>query len=376
MRCTLIIHSLNSGGAERVISNMANYWAAKGWKINLLTFDDNSKKTFYDLDPKISHIPLGIAGYSPNPIMGIWNNLTRIQSLRTVIIKSKPNVVISFMNQTNEIVLLATRWLNVPVVVSERNDPASQTTGKIWEQLRQWTYPLADRIVVQTKRAGDYFSSKLQKRICVIPNPVLLPPDEQEISDKLSSGKRSLIAMGRLVPQKGFDMLLEAMAKLKDRYPEWTLTILGEGELRSQLESLRNELGLGDRVHLLGRVKNPHVFLKQADIFIMSSRFEGFPNALCEAMACGLPVISTDCPNGPREIIRDGVDGILVPNEDVSALAVAMERLMCEEKERKRLAERAKEVTERFGLEKVMLIWESLITDVIKEYNVSRSSKV
>ena len=376
MRCTLIIHSLNSGGAERVISNMANYWAAKGWEINLLTFDDNSKKTFYDVDPKISHIPLGIAGYSPNPIMGIWNNLTRIQSLRTVIIKSKPNVVISFMNQTNEIVLLATRWLNVPVVVSERNDPASQTTGKIWEQLRQWTYPLADRIVVQTKRAGDYFSSKLQKRICVIPNPVLLPPDEQEISDKLSSGKRSLIAMGRLVPQKGFDMLLEAMAKLKDRYPEWTLTILGEGELRSQLESLRNELGLGDRVHLLGRVKNPHVFLKQADIFIMSSRFEGFPNALCEAMACGLPVISTDCPNGPREIIRDGVDGILVPNEDVSALAVAMERLMCEEKERKRLAERAKEVTERFGLEKVMLIWESLITDVIKEYNVSRSSKV
>lgn len=367
MRCTLIIHSLNSGGAERVISNMANYWAAKGWEINLLTFDDNSKKTFYDLDPKISHIPLGIAGYSPNPIMGIWNNLTRIQSLRTVIIKSKPNVVISFMNQTNEIVLLATRWLNVPVVVSERNDPASQTTGKIWEQLRQWTYPLADRIVVQTKRAGDYFSSKLQKRICVIPNPVLLPPDEQEISDKLSSGKRSLIAMGRLVPQKGFDMLLEAMAKLKDRYPEWTLTILGEGELRSQLESLRNELGLGDRVHLLGRVKNPHVFLKQADIFIMSSRFEGFPNALCEAMACGLPVISTDCPNGPREIIRDGVDGILVPNEDVSALAAAMERLMYDEKERQSLADRATEVTERFGLEKVMLMWESLITEVIKE---------
>ena len=366
MRCTLIIHSLNSGGAERVISNMANYWAAKGWEINLLTFDDNSKKTSYDLDPKISHIPLGIAGYSPNPIMGIWNNLTRIQSLRTVIIKSKPNVVISFMNQTNEIVLLATRWLNVPVVVSERNDPASQTTGKIWEQLRQWTYPLADRIVVQTKRAGDYFSSKLQKRICVIPNPVLLPPDEKELSDKLL-GERSLIAMGRLVPQKGFDLLLEALAKLKDRYPEWTLTILGEGELRPQLESLRNELGLDDRVHILGRVKNPQAFLKQGDIFIMSSRFEGFPNALCEAMACGLPVISTDCPNGPQEIIRDGIDGILVPNEDVSALAAAMERLMSDEKERQFLADRAKEITERFGLEKVMSIWESLINQAINE---------
>jgi GalNAc-alpha-(1->4)-GalNAc-alpha-(1->3)-diNAcBac-PP-undecaprenol alpha-1,4-N-acetyl-D-galactosaminyltransferase len=365
MRCTLIIYSLTSGGAERVISNMVNYWAAQGWEINLLTFDDN-KKTFYNLDSRISHIPLGIAGYSPNQIMGLWNNLTRIQALRLAIINSKPNVVISFMHQTNEIVLLATRSLKVPVIVSERIDPVRHSTGKIWEQLRQWTYPLADRIVVQTKRAGDYFSSKLQKRICVIPNPVLLPPYQTELSDKLLA-ERSLIAMGRLVPQKGFDLLLEAMAKLKDRYPKWTLTILGEGGLRSQLESLRDELGLGDRVHLVGRVKNPYEFLKQADIFIMSSRFEGFPNALCEAMACGLPVISTDCPNGPREIIRDGVDGILVPNEDVPALAAAMERLMYDEKKRKSLGDLAKKVTERFGLEQVMLAWESLINEAIEE---------
>lgn len=366
MRCTLIIYSLTSGGAERVISRMANYWAAKGWQINLLTFDDGKKPPFYDLDAQISHIHLGIAGYSPNPIIGLWNNLTRIQALRSAIINSKPNVVISFMHQTNEIVLLATRWLKVPVIVSERIDPVRHSTGRIWKQLRQWTYPFADRIVVQTKRAGDYFSSKLQKRICVIPNPVLFPPDEKELSGKLL-GERSLIAMGRLVPQKGFDLLLEAMAKLKDRYPEWTLTILGEGELRPQLESLRDELGLGDRVHLVGRVTNPHEFLQQADIFIMSSRFEGFPNALCEAMSCGLPVISTDCPNGPREIIRDGVDGILVPNENVPALVPAMERLMSDEKERQRLADRAKEVTEKFGLEKVMVIWESLINEVIEE---------
>lgn len=193
-----------------------------------------------------------------------------------------------------------------------------------------------------------------------------MPPNEKKLSNKLL-GERSLIAIGRLVPQKGFDLLLEAFAKLKDRYPEWRLTILGEGGLRPQLESLRDELRLGDRVHLLGKVKKPHEFLQQADIFIMSSRFEGFPNALCEAMACGLSVISTDCPNGPREIIRDGVDGILVPNEDVSALAAAMDRLMYDEKERRSLGDRATEVTKNFGLEKVMSMWESLITEVITE---------
>jgi GalNAc-alpha-(1->4)-GalNAc-alpha-(1->3)-diNAcBac-PP-undecaprenol alpha-1,4-N-acetyl-D-galactosaminyltransferase len=366
MRCTLIINSLTSGGAERVISMMANYWAAKGWEINLLTFDGGTEPPFYDLDSQISHIPLGIAGYSPNPIMGIWNNLTRIQKLRTAIIDSKPNVVISFMHQTNEIVLLATRGLNLPVIVSERNDPAMQTIGKVWTKLRQWTYPFADRIVVQTKRAGIYFSGKLQERIIVIPNPVLLPPNEKKPANRLL-GEKKLIAIGRLEPQKGFDLLLEAMSKLKNSYAEWTLTILGEGEWRSHLESLRDELGLGDRVHLVGRVTNPHEFLKQADIFIMSSRFEGFPNALCEAMACGLAVISTDCPNGPREIIRDAVDGILVPNEDVSALATAIERLMSDEKKCRSLGDRAKEVTDRFGLEKVMLSWESLITEMIEE---------
>jgi GalNAc-alpha-(1->4)-GalNAc-alpha-(1->3)-diNAcBac-PP-undecaprenol alpha-1,4-N-acetyl-D-galactosaminyltransferase len=224
MRCTLIIHSLTSGGAQRVISMMANYWAVKGWEINLLTFDGITEPPFYDIDSQISHIPLGIAGSSPNPIIGLWNNLTRIQKLRTAIINSKPNVVISFMHQTNEIVLLATRCLNLPVIVSERNDPARRTMSNSWTKLRQFTYPFADRIVVQTKRAGDYFSYKLQERICIIPNPVLLPPTEKKYSGQLL-GERSLIAIGRLVPQKGFDLLLEALAKLQNLYPEWTLTI-------------------------------------------------------------------------------------------------------------------------------------------------------
>lgn len=366
MRCTLIISSLSSGGAERVMSRMANYWVKHGWEITLLTFDAGREPPFYHLDDLIAHRPLGFAEISANPIAGIKHNLTNIRVLRAAIVESNPDVVISFMDIPNVIALLATRWLNIPILVSERNDPAMLSIGRIWNSLRQWTYPFADRIVVQTERAGHYFQPELQERIVVMPNPVILPPLETSGSANLP-GERSAIAIGRLVPQKGFDIMLKAFALVKDRYPEWTLTILGEGELRSELESLRQELKLADRVHLPGRVKNPHEFLRQADLFIMSSRFEGFPNALCEAMVCGLPVISADCPNGPREIIRDGVDGILVPSEDVPALAGAMERLMSDPQTRAVLAAAAPEVAERFSLEKVMLMWESLIDRVIKE---------
>lgn len=170
--------------------------------------------------------------------------------------------------------------------------------------------------------------------------------------------------MGRLSEQKHFDLLLQAFANLKDAHPEWTLTILGEGELRSQLEDLRDRLGLKDRVYLPGVVKNPHDFLRQADFFVMSSLFEGFPNAICEAMACGLPVISTDCPSGPREIIREGIDGILVPTEDVSALTAAIQKLMLDQALRQDLGRNALEITERFSLERIMGMWDEILQEV------------
>jgi glycosyltransferase involved in cell wall biosynthesis len=238
--------------------------------------------------------------------------------------------------------------------------------GKIWEQLRHWTYPFANRIIVQTQGARSYFLPRLQTRVEIIPNPVLRFPHNKDLLEG-SLGARSLIAVGRLGREKGFDLLLQAFANLKDAYPEWTLTILGEGALRKELEALGKQLGLSNRLHFLGQVKNPYDYLQQADIFILPSRFEGFPNALCEAMACGLPVIATDCPSGPSEIVRHGIDGILVPNEDVNALTIALERLMSDDRERQRLATRASEVTERFGVEKIMGMWEKLLAELIKE---------
>lgn len=370
IRCTFIINSLNSGGAERVISMMANYWARNGWDISLLLFDDEVP-SFYEIDPLVCRFYLDIGKVSANPIAGIKNSLNRIKILRSAIINTNPDVIISFMSQINVLVLLATRGLQVPILVSERIDPQMHSIGLFWTKLRQLTYPLADRVVVQTEKAQNYFPAKLQKKIIIVPNPVVLPTPESQPSPNLL-GQHSLIAIGRLVPQKGFDLLLTALAKLKDRYPEWRLTILGEGASRPQLESLRAELGLSHLVDFLGEVKNPSTYLHQASLFVMSSRFEGFPNALCEAMACGLPVISTDCPSGPAEIIDNGKDGLLVENENVSALAIAMEKLMSDEGERTFLATNALVAIQRFSIEKVMLVWEKLVNEVIQEKNKNR----
>ncbi|MBD2678366.1 MULTISPECIES: glycosyltransferase family 4 protein [Nostoc] len=372
MKITLIIHSLTYGGAERIMSIMANYWSAKGWQITLLTFDDNKIPDF-PLDSRVTYIPLGIAEKSLNAIIGIWNNLKRIRILRNAIINSDPDIVISFMSRINITTLLATRWLNIPVIVSERSNPEKSYLGWNWQKLRKWTYSFADKIVFQTQRARDYFPVKLQNNSCIIPNMVVLPAIKKQSVEKVVI-ERSLIAMGRFVPEKGFDLLLQAFAKLKDNYPEWTLTILGDGKLRPELECLRNELGLSDRVYFPGMVNDTYAFLQQADIFIMSSRFEGFPNAICEAMTCGLPVISTDCPSGPREIIRDGIDGILVPNEDISALAAAIERLISNEQERNYLAAHAPEITERFSVKKIMEMWEDVLVKVTqKEFIIQKS---
>jgi glycosyltransferase involved in cell wall biosynthesis len=236
-----------------------------------------------------------------------------------------------------------------------------QPIAKCWARLRRVTYSWAEMIVVQSEAALKYFPASIQVRAQVIPNPVL-PPPGYGISKDIN--KLSLISAGRLDHQKGFDLLLEAFARVRDRHSEWTLTILGEGPKRRELESLRNELGLDSCVFLPGRVEDVYQRLKRADLFVMPSRYEGFPNALCEAMSCGLPAISTDCPSGPKDIIDDDVNGLLVVNEDVTALAEAMDRLMGSEVERNRLAERAPEVTSRFGLEKVMELWEDALVRV------------
>ena len=167
--------------------------------------------------------------------------------------------------------------------------------------------------------------------------------------------------MGRLTRQKGFDVLLRAFARCHPQNLQWSLIILGEGEERGRLEALAVQLGIESAVRLPGYVPDASRLLRDGDLFVLSSRYEGFPNALLEAMACGLAVISTDCPSGPGEIVRHGVDGLLIPPEDVDALSIAMRQLIATPDDRKRLGSRAVEVVERFSLTSVMRSWDELL---------------
>jgi glycosyltransferase involved in cell wall biosynthesis len=361
MRLTLIISSLSSGGAERVMCLMANYWAEKGWQITLLTFDDGMTAPFYHLDSRVNHQSLSLTGDSSNSLGAIHHNLSRLRSLRSAIRRSKPDCVISFMDQVNVLTLLATEGQRIPVIVVEQCFPPSQEIGRTWSQLRNWTYRRAFRVVGVTTRTLSHFSSRIKSRSCVIHNPVLRPPAISKQPAQQLLERPALLTIGRLDKHKGHDLLLRAFARLTHRHANWSLTILGEGSQRQELEDLCRSLKLTERVSLPGRVSNPEQFLRQADLFVMASRSEGFPMALGEAMACGLPVIATDCPSGPAEMIRDGVNGILVPTEDVEALAAALDCLMSDEPLRLQLSSRAPEVAERFSLERAMQLWEEIL---------------
>jgi glycosyltransferase involved in cell wall biosynthesis len=365
MRITMVIPSISAGGAERVMATMANYWAERGRAISLITFDDGSTADSYRLAPQIDRVRLNIAGTSGSVAIALKNNLGRVRRLRRAIRETEPDCVISFLDSVNVLTLIATRKLGIPVIVSERVYSSLNNIGPVWSSLRNRTYPWADAVVGATARVITDLPSGIVPLGKVIANPVTLDPDRGKLKPEWPEGP-VMISAGRLDPQKGLDTLLGAFATVAESLPGWNLVILGDGPQRSALESLARDLKICGRVRFLGRVNNPHDYMRRARIFVLSSRFEGFPNALCEAMACGLPVIATDCPSGPRELISDGIDGLLVPVDDIDALARAIKKLASDESLRRGLGESAKNVSERFSVDRIMKEWDELLREVIE----------
>jgi glycosyltransferase involved in cell wall biosynthesis len=259
------------------------------------------------------------------------NNARRLLRLRQLLRASRPDVVLSFLSATNVLTMLATRGLGVPVIVSERSDPQRQALPAAWRALRWLTYPLARHVVVQGELARAGLGWPSRRRSVVAQNPVQLPPAARPRDQPI------VVGVGRLVALKRFDLLVRAFAANAPHCPDWRLVIWGDGPERPRLEALARELGVAGQVALPGQTAKPGAWLDHAGIFALTSRYEGYPNALAEAMAAGLAVVATACPVGPRTMIRHEVDGLLVGNGDLSELTQALGRLMSDPALRRRL---------------------------------------
>ncbi len=370
MRLLVFIYSMNSGGAERVTANLTSYWADQGWDITIVTLSQQSQD-FYELHPKIKRIALDMVGESSNVLAGLWQNLCRVIRLRRVLNQTQPDIALGMMWSANVVLALAARGLSaLRTIGAEHNHPPQRPLGFLWETLRCNTYGLLNAVTALSSESENWLKcNTCAKRVLVIPNAVTWPLLGQECrinpSDCYKFERQLLLAVGRLHELKGFDWLIEVFSCLANKHTGWDLVILGEGSLRSQLESQVREAGLEKRIFLPGSSANVAEWYESADLFVMSSRTEGFPMALVEAMAHGLAPISFDCDTGPRDIIRHEVDGLLVPFADLNALTAALDKMMSDDALRLRLAKSAIEVRERFSLEKIVHSWEQLFKEVL-----------
>lgn len=361
-----VLPGLGAGGSEHIVSLLCNHFAALGWTVRLIVFEDETTPTYYTHHPAVRIVRLGMRSRRRPAPAAALTMFKRQQRLQAALEEAAPDLVVSFLTRTNILSVWSARRIGVPVIVSERNNPELQTVGTVWSKLRQWAYPRSAGLVTMTQGAMDHFDRIMTVRGWVIPNPA---PPAAAAMPRMSDGS-TIGAVGRLVPQKGFDRLIDAFARVAADIPGWRLVIWGEGPDRAALEAQRDRLGLSDRVTLPGITHQPGEWIAQSDMFVLSSRFEGWGIVVGEAMAGGLPVISFDCPWGPAEMIEQGRSGVLVPNGDVPALGDAMAALCRDPARRDALSIEAKARMTLFDMDHILASWRSVIFEVLKDHPV------
>ena len=368
MKILFFIHSLQAGGAERVTATLANHWVRRGFTVTIVTLID-AEQDFYTLDKRIQRIELRLDQESNSLVEGFTNNLRRIIALRRVLQTKRPNVAIGMMTAANCILAIAAKNTGIVVIGSERTYPPRFPLGRTWTWIRKITYPFLSCLIAQTEDSATSLRHRIRaKKLRVIPNPVSFPlrkqsPMVEPPDTSYKSRLKILLAVGRLVDYKGFNRLLIAFSSLKHRFPKWRLVILGEGRDRKLLTDLAHELCIEERVFMPGIVGNIDEWYSAADLYVMTSLFEGFPNTLLEALAYGLPSVCVDCESGPREILRHEIDGLLVPQDDHLSLVEALGMLMADDNLRSSYATRAVETRKRFAIERISGMWERVFAD-------------
>lgn len=320
------IDSMQKGGANRVMANLVDYFSKNKYEVILVNdIISGDRVPEYEVNPLAKRIILNESGTN-----AIISNFNRIKKLRKIILEEKPDCVLSFMGPPNVRMLLASIFLSCRKVVSVRNDP-NREYGKnlIKKYLTNCIFLLADGCVFQTEDAAKYFFNKIRRKSTIIVNPV----NELFFNTHSSEKRKNIVTVGRLFPQKNHKLLIHAFSLIAKKYPDEKLIIYGEGPLKNELKDYACNMGIEKCVVFPGSISNVNVELSKTKVFVLSSDYEGLPNALMEAMACGTAVVSTDCPSGgPKYLLKESNAGILVPCNNAEKMAEAIDIMMSEEK--------------------------------------------
>ncbi|MCX7548394.1 glycosyltransferase family 4 protein [Xanthomarina sp. F1114] len=358
---TFILSSLDPGGAQRVVCVLANN-LVHSYDISIITFYQGP--VFYKLDKRIK-VNYCKPKYVHNRHRTLFHSLIMhvqlISKIKSILKKNKTSLIIGFMTTPNIYSVIVSKWTKVPCVISERVHPEYSTINLFWRKVRRIIYPYTNLLVVQTQEIKDYFLDDIKEdKITIVKNP---------IDQKLSHSRKPdyikeniILNVGRLEEQKNQELLIRAFANLNLK--DWSLIIIGEGKKRKELELLIKQLGLKEQVILMGNLTNVSEYYNKAKVFAFTSKFEGFPNALAEAMHFGLACISTDCPSGPSELIENNKNGILIPSEDIIALENGLNKLVNSYKLRKEFGKSAIESTKELELSTITKKWLEIINMV------------
>jgi GalNAc-alpha-(1->4)-GalNAc-alpha-(1->3)-diNAcBac-PP-undecaprenol alpha-1,4-N-acetyl-D-galactosaminyltransferase len=377
MRITIVISGLGGGGAERVCVNLANAWAERGHAVLILTVSQNSATPAYAIDPRVEQRDVGwpreanseelddraieamSSGIKRAGCDELLEQLTLLAMLRHSILATTPDVVVAHLDITNVRVLAAMQGTGVPVIACEHTDTTQVSVGK-WQRHREAFYRDAGAVVAPHPAIAGWLA-RGGAAAYAIPNPLVTPPP---MCLKPTGERRRLVTLTRLSPEKRVELLIRAFAQIAGDFPEWDLEVYGDGPLRVSLEWLVGELAPG-RVHLHGFIDDAYGILGGADLLVSASWVEGFGNAIWEALACGVPVVAMECGAPVRSLVDDGVNGLIVREDSISALASALKSLMGDDTTRKAFAARAPEILTRFSIESSLRAWDALLNEVV-----------
>lgn len=353
------INTIHYGGAERVIVNLANEFLNRGYETVFITSYKVNQEYF--LNKKILRLSLE---EKKSEESFIKRNITRTLRLRKICRDQKPDILVSFMAEPNFRAIMATRFMKINNLISVRNDPNKEYPSFFYRFVARMLYPFASGCVFQTEDAKKWFSKRIQEKSKIILNHV----DEKFYKVNYTGTRKNIVTVGRLEAQKNHEMLIRGFALIADEFPSENLLIYGEGSQLKELKTLSSSLGLNNRVFFMGTANNIQEKIKDAKLFVLSSDYEGLPNALMEAMALGIPVVSTDCPcGGPRMLIDDKINGLLVKTSDVHGLSKAMRKILIESSFASILSEKAKIKAQEFESHKVFEKWENYIMHIDKQ---------